>query len=486
MSNEIVAVIPELMLIATAVVLLLVDPLLPADGRRGLSYLGIFACAMASLSVYFMRNTEVTVFNGSISTDRYTVYFKILFLAIAVIAMLLSEKHLELNGRLLGDYYALILLATVGMMVMAEAIDIVTFFVGIELTALAGYVLAGFFRYDELSVEASVKYFLTGAFASAFLLMGLALLYGATGATAYEEIGARIAAGGLDGGVMVTAIIMLTAGLAYKVGAVPFHNWAPDVYQGAPTPVSAFLTVGPKAAGFAAIVKFFIMVLGTESGTWVRLLVVMAILTMLTGATMALVQHNLKRMLAYSSIAHVGYLLLAVIAGGEGSESFGSAAVMFYLAAYAMMNLGAFGVLVYLANNSDYDYSLDGVAGLGRSFPSAGVVMTMFMLSLAGIPPTAGFFAKFYLFAAVVDAGMAWLAVVGVLFSVVSAYYYLRVIVYMYMREPVRPLAESRERSIDLGLGLGLAALGVILLGVLPAPVIDAARDAATSLFTSI
>jgi NADH-quinone oxidoreductase subunit N len=369
------------------------------------------------------------------------------------------------------------LLATVGMIIMAEAIDIITFFVGLELMALSSYILAGFFRYEPLSIEASVKYFITGSFASAFVLFGMALLYGLTGATNYQEIGDTVASG-VSGSVLVVAIMLLLAGFAFKVGAVPFHNWAPDVYQGSPTPAAAFLAVGPKAAGFAVMVKFFTIILGSESGKWTGLVIVLAIVTMLVGATMALVQRDLKRMLAYSSIAHVGYLLAAVTALGEGSAKLASSAILFYLAAYAVMNLGAFGVLVYLANNSDYDYSLDGVMGLGRRFRLAALIMILFMLSLAGIPPTAGFFAKFYLFAAIVDSGLAWLAVIGVLFSVVSAYYYLRVIVYMYMREPERELEKDPERAYDLELGLGLAALAVILLGILPSPVLNAAQDA--------
>ncbi|HDY69590.1 MAG TPA: NADH-quinone oxidoreductase subunit N [Actinobacteria bacterium] len=478
MQHDLLAIIPELMLIATAVVILLVDPLLPPNGRHGLSYLGVFACLMAALSTYFLRNEEFTAFNNSIALDRFAIYFKVLFLVIAIIILLISEKHLDLHRRLLGDYYALVLLATVGMIIMAEAIDIMTFFVGLELMALASYILAGFFRYEELSVEASIKYFLTGAFASGFILFGMVLLYGLTGATNYQEIGDTIAGGSVSGSVLVVAIMLLIVGFGFKVGAVPFHNWAPDVLQGSPTPVAAFLAVGPKVAGFAAIVKFFTIMLGSESAKWTGLIIVVAIVTMLVGSTMALVQRDLKRMLAYSSIAHVGYLLLAVVAMGEGNTTFSSSAILFYLAAYSMMNLGAFGVLVYLANNCRYDYSLDGILGLGRQYRMASVIMTLFMLSLAGIPPTAGFFAKFYLFAAVVDAGLAWLAIVGVLFSVISAYYYLRVIVYMYMRDTDVTLERTPHRSFDLNLGLALATVAVVLLGILPSPVLNAAQDA--------
>lgn len=479
MQREIIAIIPELMLIGTALVVLLIDPMLPAEGRRGLSWLGIFSCITAALSTWFARADEFTSFTHTIALDKFTVFFKILLLAVAVLAMLLSEKHLALRGRLLGDYYALVLLATVGMMVMASAVELITFFVGLELMALSTYLLAGFFRYEERSIEASLKYFLTGSFASLFLLFGMSWLYGMSGSTNFKEIGAVVQAGGMPTEALVIAVIMLVAGFAFKVGAAPFHNWAPDVYQGSPTPAAAFLSVGPKVAAFAVIIRVFTIIIGSESGVWVPLIIAISVATMLIGATMAIVQRDLKRMLAYSSIAHVGYLLLALVATGETGSNFGVSSILFYLAAYAFMNMGAFGVLVYLANTSRFSDTLDEVAGLGKSFPFVAAVMTVFMLSLAGIPPTAGFVAKLYLFASVVDAGFAWLAVAGVLFSLVSAFYYLRVIVYMYMRDPETPLErEAGGFSWDLSLGLGIAVLGVVLLGVLPGPVLQTAQDA--------
>lgn len=475
-----IAIMPELMLVITALVLLLIDPALPPGGRRGLSWLGIFACVTAAISTYMTRHEQFTVFNHGIAVDKYAFFFKLLFLAIAVITMLFSEKYLALKDRLLGDYFALILLATVGMMVMAEAIDLMTFYVGLELMAFSSYLLSGFLRYNLRSVEAALKYFVTGVFASTFMLFGIALLYGISGSTNFDQISNAVRLNGVNDAPLVAAVILILGGFAFKIAAVPFHNWAPDVYQGAPTPVTAFLSVGPKAAGFAALIKFFTLILEDQPAIWTPLMIAVAIATMLTGATLALVQRDLKRMLAYSSIAHAGYLLLAVIAAGEGASSFGSASVLFYLAAYAFMNLGAFGILAYLANSSRFGDSLDDIAGLGRHFPWAAGVMTLFMFSLAGIPPTAGFFAKFYLFAAVVDAGLVWLAVVGVLFSLVSAYYYLRVIVYMYMREPEAAPEKTGERSPDLSIGIALAAAGVVLLGILPSFVLEAARNAVT------
>ena len=483
MSRDIIAIMPELMLIATAVVILLVDPLLPADGRRGLSWLGIFACITAALSTWFSRGEEFTAFSHGIALDKYSVFFKILLLGVAAMAMLISEKHLFLKKRLLGDYYALILFATIGMMVMAEAIDLITFFVGLELMALSSYLLAGFFRYQEKSIEAAMKYFLTGAFASNFILMGMALLYGLSGSTNYKEIGDAVKLGPIPEGPLVIAIIFILAGFAFKVSAAPFHNWAPDVYQGSPTPAAAFLSVGPKVAAFAAILKFFTIMLGSQSKTWVPLMIALSIATMIVGATMALVQKDLKRLLGFSSIGHVGYLLLAVVATGYSGHIIGMAAVLFYLAAYAFMNMGAFGVLVHLANhNARFNDSLDDLAGLGKRHPWAAGVMTLFMLSLTGVPPAAGFLAKFYLFSAVVDAGLAWLAVIGALFSLVSAFFYLRVIVFMYMRDFEQEEEKTDGKSWDLSLGLGIAAAGVLLLGILPAPVLDAAQDAVIKL----
>ncbi|RJQ45208.1 MAG: NADH-quinone oxidoreductase subunit N [Gaiellales bacterium] len=483
-AHDVVALVPELMLVLAAIVLLLVDPLLPRDGRRGLSWLGVAPCVTAIVVTWWTRDEVATYFNGAVVNDRFAVYFKILLLAVAIVAMLLSEKHLHLHDRLLSDYYALVLFTTVGMMVMVAAIDLVTFFVGLELMALSSYILAGFFRYDSKSIEASLKYFLTGSFASVFLLLGMALLYGTTGATSYYAIGDAIAAGDAPESVMVLAVVTLLAGFAYKVAAAPFHNWAPDVYQGSPTPAAAFLSVAPKIAVFATIIRFLTHMLSQQNDIWAPLFIVIAIGTMLIGATMAIVQTDLKRMLAYSSIAHVGYLLLALAAEGYADVSFGKAAILYYLAAYAFMNMGAFGVLVHLANRADFDYSLEKVSGIYRRYPWTAGIMTLFMLSLAGIPPTAGFFAKFYLFAAVVNSGLAWLAVIGVLFSLVSAFYYLRVIVYMYMRDPDTELEELNGRSVDLGAGLGLAALAVVALGIFPGPVLDNAQDAVHKMFT--
>ncbi len=489
MQHDVIAIVPELMLIATALLMMLIDPWVPPKERRGFSWLGILACGTAAVSTWLSRGEQFTTFSHGIALDKFTVFFKLLLLAVAVLAMLLSEQHLELKGRLLGDYYALILLATVGLMVMAESIDLVTFFVGLELMSLASYVLAGFFRRNSRSIEASLKYFLTGSFASGIVLFGMALLYGVSGSTNYEEIGTAIRIGPVDGHVIVIAIVLLIGGFAFKVAAAPFHSWAPDVYQGAPTPVAAFLSVGPKIGAFAVIIKFFTIILGSEHARWTPLLIAVAIATMLVGATMALLQRDLKRMLAFSSIAHVGYLLLAVVAMGENINSFGDSSILFYLAAYAAMNMGAFGVLVFLANSGKFGDSLDEMAGLGRRYPGVAGVMTVFMFSLAGIPPTAGFLAKFYLFAAVVDAGLAWLAVVGVLFSVVSAFYYLRVIVYMYMREPEAETAAAMEptgkRSWDLTLGLGLATAVVVVMGILPGPVLTAAQDAVAKILGS-
>ena len=478
MGHDLVAIMPELMLIVTGVVILMVDPLLPPEGRRGLSWLGIFACLTASISTLISSADEFTAFNHGVALDKYSVYFKVLLLGVAIIAMLLSEKHLYLKKRLLGEYYALILFMTVGLIVMAESIDLITFFVGLELMAYCSYLLAGFFRYEERSIEASMKYFITGAFASNFLLFGLAFLYGTTGSTNYQEMGDAIRAGVVPSSVLAMATIMLLVGFGFKVGSAPFHNWAPDVYQGSPTPAAALLSVGPKIASFAVIIKFFNIILGSESDTWVPLMIALSIATMLVGATLAIVQRDLKRMLAYSSIAHVGYLLLAVIASGQSARTMGTSAVLFYLAAYAFMNMGAFGVLVFLENRAGSSDSLDEMAGLGRRFPWAAGIMTVFMLSLAGIPPTAGFLAKFYLLASVVDAGFAWLAVVGVLFSLVSAFYYLRVIVYMYMRDAENEIEVTGEKSWDLSLGLGIAVAGVFLLGILPSPVLTAAQNA--------
>jgi len=386
---------------------------------------------------------------------------------------------------------------------MAISIDVIALFVAFELMSLPTYVLAGFLRGDERSGEAAIKYFINGAFSSAILLFGLALLYAATGQTNYASIAVSLGNLGADaqGGLVVVALVLVAVGFGFKIAAVPFHGWAPDVYEGAPTPVTAFMSVGIKAGAFVGFLKLFTVAAIGALDVWTAALTVLAVLTMIVGNALALPQRNLKRMLAYSSIAHAGYLLLGLIATGAGDtyvdaaghltlEPSVSSAVLFYLGAYTFMNIGAFGILVWIRNRRPFRYGLDEVAGLARTMPWTAMAMMLFMVSLTGIPPLVGFWGKFYLFTAIVDAGMTWLAVVAVIMSAVSAYYYLRVVWYMYFREASEGVAEAGAAegpvlaADDAGPALGsaaavlFAAVGVVVLGLYPSPLISAAQGA--------
>jgi NADH-quinone oxidoreductase subunit N len=380
---------------------------------------------------------------------------------------------------------------------MAVSTDVIALFISFELMSLPTYILAGWSRHDPKSGEAALKYFINGAFSSAILLFGLALLYGLTGATNYAGIAAGLAHLPHSDAAGVVALVLVIAGFGFKVSAVPFHAWAPDVYEGAPTPVTAFMSVGIKAGAFAGFLKLFVVAAAPQSRTWADVLIVIAQLTMVVGNVLALPQRNLKRLLAYSSIAHAGYLLLGLIAVGRSGTTDGSSAVLVYLGAYTFMNIGAFGMLVYLRNRGPFSYRLEEIAGLARSRPTAALGLSLFMLSLTGIPPTAGFWGKFYLFTAVVNAHLTWLAIAAVIMSAVSAFYYLRVVWYMYFREAPAAAEEAAPDAGDttivgaadsvalvgapeLGTSavLWVAAAGVLFIGLYPGPLLWAAQGA--------
>jgi NADH-quinone oxidoreductase subunit N len=444
-----------------------------------------------------------------VALDEFALFGVVLFAAIGVLTIMLSDAYLARRRAARGEFYGLLLLVVTGMIGLVASTDIISFFVSFELMSLPTYVLAGYLWKDVRSGEASLKYFVTGAFSSAILAFGLALLYGSTGETNYAAISESLATQlGPPGAhlLLVVAIVLTVAGFGFKVSIVPFHGWAPDVYEGAPTPVTTFMSVGIKAAAFVGFARLFVVAVGEEWATWGNALIILAILTMIVGNVLALPQRNLKRMLAYSSIAHAGYITLGLIVAGRGDDALGMSAVLFYLAAYACMNLGAFGVLIWIRNRRPYDYTLDGISGLARAMPWAGIFMAFFMISLTGIPPTIGFWAKFYLFTAVVQGGYTWLAIVAVIMSAVSAYYYLRVVWYMYFREAqeeatVEPAdqsggrtavpgprrigdvdvdwtAEPRAGQLGVAAAVGLAAAGVLVLGLFPEPLLNATEVA--------
>jgi len=503
MNNSVALLLPLLIVVATGLVVLLVDAFF-SRSRAALAWLaagGLMVAAGAALGQWLTWNGGWAIwrvftgelvaaerdpelgFNGMVAFDKYSLFFTLLFCLVGVLTIMLSDGYLQRHRMKTGEFYALLLFVISGMIGMALANDLIALFVAFELMSLPTYVLAGSLLQDRRSGEAALKYFVNGAFASAILLFGLALLYGLTGSTTYQAIGEQLARIDVGDGLSILALVMICTGFGFKVAAVPLHGWAPDVYEGAPTPVTAFMSVGIKAGAFAGVVRLFDVALSPGWEVWSTVLIVLAVLSMIVGNVLALPQRNLKRMLAYSSIAHAGYLLLGVIAIGEDGLQQASSAVLFYLVAYAFMNLGAFGVLVLIRNRRPFAYTLDEIAGLGRSMPVLALAMTVFMLSLTGVPPMAGFWGKFYLFTALVDAHLTWLAIVAVIMSTVSAFYYLRVVWYLFFREPEGAVVELEPSEAGATWAVTLSALGVLLVGLYPEPLIRFAQEAIKGIF---
>jgi len=453
---------------AGMMLMLLLEFLPSRPGSSRGAVVALLTLVAAAGSVFRVRDARRTLFEGMFLHDGFTVFFTLLFCGVAAVAVLQSWDYVRRTRISHGEYYALLLAATLGMILMAASNDLITIFLGLELMSLALYILVGFRRGRLDSSEAALKYFLLGAFASGFLLYGIALLYGATGTTNLGRMALFLADSPMLGNPLLLAGgLLVLAGFGFKVAAVPFHMWTPDAYEGAPTTVTGFMSAGAKAAGFAALLRLLVVALPALQTDWRPMMTWIAILTMTVGNVTALLQTNVKRMLAYSSIAHAGYLLIAVVAGGQA----GGAAALFYLAVYSLMNLGAFGVLALLGREQEERVTISDLAGLGQRHPGLAAAMTVFMLSLGGIPPTAGFMGKVYVFGVAVDAGLVPLVIVGVLNSVVSIYYYLRITVAMYMREPqgepvevawTAPAALATAVTLGLTLWWGIQASGLL------------------------
>ena len=462
---------PFLLLTVTALATLLLDLFLSPRHRVRLTYLGLtgLLLTMAILVRGFGEGERVVV--DMLILDDFSRFFHLVFLLIAALTVLVSVTYVEREGIQQGEYYALILFGTLGMMVMASAADLIMIFLGLEALSIPLYILTGFLRGDLRSNEAALKYLLLGAFASAFLLYGIAFLYGAVGSTRLERIAAHLSQGAAwENPLVFLGIGLFLVGLAFKVGAVPFHMWLPDVYEGAPTPVTAFMIAGTKAAAFAALLRAFGTALTPLRPEWVAPLWVLALLTMGVGNVAALTQQSIKRMLAYSSIAHAGYLLVALVTG----TSRGFASILFYLVVYAFMNLGAFAVIIALARQGEERPTLSTYAGLSSRHPAMAFTMAVFMFSLAGLPPTGGFMGKFYIFSAAVEADYVGLTVIAVICSLISVFFYLRVVVVMYMEEPQEG-HPSPVVSPAILITLLLATAATLQLGIMPAGVWDLA-----------
>ena len=463
-------VLPEIILTFGALVLLIVDLILPKrDGAVfGVAIVTLLATAAAVLS---FAGVNVTASAGLLAIDGFATFFKLVFILSAVMTVLMSGSYLRVEGVRAGEYCFLILCATLGMMFMASGVDLITLFIGLETMAIAFYILAGFLKPSERSNEAAVKYFLLGAFSLGLLLYGMSLLYGATGTTSLNGIAAALA-GGERSLVLILALILIGAGMGFKIAAVPFHMWAPDVYEGAPTPVTAFLSVGSKAASFAMLLRIFFVGLPFLVSDWQTLFWVLAAITMTVGNIAAITQTNTKRMLAYSSIAHAGYVLVGVVAGTER----GITATLVYLWVYLFMQLGAFAIISMLRRQDVVGDELKDLSGLYFRKPFAAIAMLIFMLSLGGIPPTAGFMGKVWVFGAAIDQGFIWLAVIGVVNSAISLYYYYRVIVFMWLKEET--LGSDIEISPAMATVLGIAVVGSIFFGIFPDMLFDHAQTA--------
>jgi NADH-quinone oxidoreductase subunit N len=472
-------ILPEVVVTITACVVLLADGLLPRSRTR----LALPVLTVVGLALAFLGGPPAPppgqYFGGYVQIDTFTTFFRAVFILLAAFATLVAPSYLARRGIPPGEYYATICFSTVGAMTIALSADLITLFIGLELMTVPIYVLAGMQRRDRFANEAALKYFLLGAFSSALLVYGFAWLYGVTGSTRYLDIATELRRIGLANAPTVVALALVTAGLGFKAAVVPFHQWTPDAYDGAPTPATAFMSVGPKAAAFAAILRVVEGGLAPLAVDWTAVFAVLAAVTMTGGNIVALVQMNTKRMLAYSSIAHTGYILAAVAASAAGPSA--TAAVLFYVFAYGVMNLGAFACLLYFDVEGSRGATLDELNGFARRQPFGAFAFFVFLISLTGIPPTVGFIAKVFVIVPVLEAGYAWLAVIIALNAVLAAFYYLRVVVHMYMYDPETGAPMVAGTRL-LSAALGVSAFATIVLGVLPNSLYEWALKAAAPL----
>jgi NADH-quinone oxidoreductase subunit N len=478
---------PEVHLCVAGIIIMIADPFVSVKRKRWLGWIALAGALFALLAVHRAYDSRGMAYDNLISTDLFSVFVHAIIIVAAALAILGSIDYLEGEGIQRGEYYALVLFAVAGMGILAGANELVTAFVGLEMSSIASYVLVGFRRRSPSSNEASLKYFLLGSFATAFFLYGIAMVYGVTGTTHIDAVRdaleAELAATGPGSHVPALAILglgLIFVGLGFKVVISPFQIYAPDVYEGGPTPVTALLASAPKAATFALMVRIFFVAFGSASHVWFWVIWVSAVLTMFIGNLGALMQSNVKRMLAYSSIAHAGYILVAFAAG----TAVGAAAVLFYLAAYVLMKVGAFLIVTHLGQRDEKRLSLVDYSGLAQKQPVIAATFSLFLLSLLGLPATGGFLGKFFAFQAALDVRERWLVVLVVIAainSIIGSYYYLRVIITMYFQAPSVDYTPSRVAPA-LGVALFVAAVGTLWLGILPAHVLDFAQAAAESL----
>jgi NADH-quinone oxidoreductase subunit N len=465
-NNDFIFLIPLLLPVVAGVALMLLEPFTPQEHKNRFAFIAVLAAAAAAYGLQSQWSGQPHfLLSGMLVIDNFSIFFQWLFLIITAVTAIISMRFNERESIQRGEYYALLLFACTGMSLMVVSEDLILTFLGIEILSIATYILAGFKRSDLRSNESSLKYFLLGSFATAILLYGIALIYGSMGSTNYQAI-REVAF--LQGKVQTITLIgmgLLLVGFGFKVALVPFHSWVPDVYEGAPTPVTAFMAVGPKAAGFAALMRILMQAFPASlANDWGPILWLLSILTMTIGNVVAILQTNVKRMLAYSAIAHAGYILVGIVANGK----MGSSAVLFYLVIYTVMNLVAFSVILSLSRIGDSRVFLDDYLGLGRRSPFAAAALALALVSLAGIPLTGGFIGKLCLFSAAIKEGYIGLAIIAVLNSVISVFYYFRLLIYMYMKEPGADTAEPEPISRLVQAIIGIGGILIVLLGMHP------------------
>jgi len=479
--NDFSAIAPILMVTLAACATMLAEAFRRKGDHTGGKWFGIYGVIglTGALLTSVSQWDQYMVGFGVISVDNFTVFFNVTLAAIGLLTILLSVGNAERDHLPSGEYYTLMLFAIAGMMMMASTTDLLVIFIALEIMSLGVYVLTAIRRSSVEGVEAGFKYFVLGAFSSAFFLYGIAMAYAVAGTTKLDEIGLRVASSSLDPGILlILAMILLLVGFAFKVGAVPFHMWVPDAYQGAPTLVTGFMSTGVKVAAMAAFVRVFMSAFEPMRLEWIPILSVVAALTMILGTVVGVAQTSVKRMLAYSSIAHAGILLVGLVA----ASSAGKAAILFYLIAYSVTNLGAFGVLAALSSADRPHDDLRDFAGMWKERPALSALLTVFLLSLGGFPPTVGFIGKWYIFNAAIQEGMYTLAILGVLTSVVSVFFYLRIVVMMYMSDDTAPEHRPAVSPVTM-VGLVIALIGVIYLGILPGGLLSVAADSVASIF---
>ena len=482
--DDLVTLLPELILVVLVLTLITVDLFLSRANKWLLTPLTVTGLILAGAACVVVWDINETVYAGFYVVDDLSVFFKAATIVIGIISALFAPSYLMARRIPLGEFHMILVSALIGMCVLASSSDLITLFIGLELMTMPSYLLTGLHKTDRYSNEGGLKYFLLGSFASAIVLFGISWLYGLTGTTNIAEISAALE--GQMSGALLVAIGFLLVGGTFKIAAVPFHYWTPDAYQGAPTPITGFLSVGPKLGAFALLIRVFAEALAPLRADWLGIFLVLTVLTMTVGNVVALVQVNVKRMLAYSSIAHTGYIMvgLAAYANAPNAEAAaqGLSSVLFYVLGYAVMNIAAFAVVAMLQRDTRRFGGLNSFAGLATRSPARAAAMGVLMLSLTGIPPTVGFFAKLYVLLAAVDAGLAWLAVILVLNAAMAAFYYLRVIVYMYMRDP-EPDPAPIDTSPFGSLALALSVAGVVVLGLFPDAILNLVEVSAASIF---